>query len=1305
MANLLTASQSGFENGQANGWSMTSGSFQVDGPVDGPPAWSGTRSLRATATGTVLDAFGPSPYIPAVPGGNYQASAMLWSPQGGRPVQLRLDWLNRATGPQLPLPAGALLQVAGPVVTIPAGGGHVMAAVSGARPSWATHARINAWMMSGVVAGNALGVDDVILEQVPGYELSRTEGYGFAWWPMHADWEWVSGAAVARVADAGGSGYHAVPNNMVAPGDSGYVNTAMPPLGGSLEFSGSSWMTTSLSLGDRWSLSGEFWINLLGQNPTADAYIVGNAWPANSPHGFAAYVESGTRWIRIAIGTGRGVYSARGGLPNSTGWHHVAWSFGGAGLGNRLRLYIDGSQADVTTTTDYMDCSAGTTTVGMGRRYGGTVSASYLRAAVSNLALYYGGPGGILSPAQVAARWNAGQPPGLKVATTVLAPGEAGHAYRLPVAAQAGVPPYTWAASGLPAGMTLSPAGLISGTPAAGFGAGTVRLTATDRAGQNATASLPLTVIDPLTQPSGPLPPVRAGQHYSHTLTAEGGATPYLWAVQWWLDDDGDAAYSWQVSGLSAGLSHDSGVITGTPVTVGIQNVSIRVTDARGTTNTVTRPLEVLPPLLTIDDADLPPGRAGDEYEATLSASYDNVTWSDDGLPAGLTRDGAVITGIPEQPGIHVITVTAAEPGGQTATAGLDLWVQYSGLTVVTGPGLDDAVAGQDYVMLLDADGGVPPYAWSAPGPQLLEGESADFEDGPGGWRAWHNADAPVRRGPFTLPREGQYVLGWLSPANGESSVASPEIPVTTGVHYAAAAYLVAAPAGTSEQSVRLAIAWLDPAGVQLSITSGEIATVPAGTAGLARWSYVTAEGIAPAGATAAAVVAVTLTAQAGSWKQVDIISFAVASGLPEGLTLDGDTGLIHGVPLEPGTFSIALAAADSGPENGDPPAARQSAETTVTLHVGDPLPLEVSAALPRELDAGEDLDPPVPAEAAGGVPPFAFTVTGLPHGMEAQGPLISGRPDVTGLFHPVVTAWDRAGVQASATLALTVRAVWPHVIWDGMECSPGHVNPDDEDPRRLFTLAVTEVEGWHDGPAKESNMVSRVLADGAGWGRPQLRERRITIKGKAAGPHGDLMALRDELAGKAAGREPADLMISDWSHGRRHATVLADEDTFGFEFFGGDQGATWQITFTAADPRLYGDWQNAVISPAHAETGRTYPRTYPWSYGPGLTPNQALLRNPGNITTTAYALYTGPLAASRLTDGHRSVHVRALGDGEQLHVDTGSLQATAPGGLSRGSKILPGSQPLEVACGETRWSLYATGTGHVEIGWRAAWA
>jgi hypothetical protein len=186
--------------------------------------------------------------------------------------------------------------------------------------------------------------------------------------------------------------------------------------------------------------------------------------------------------------------------------------------------------------------------------------------------------------------------PLLAVTTTSLPAATIGTHYSQALTATAGTPPYTWAlgsGSGpLPAGLALSAAGVISGTPtAAGTATFTVQVTDTATpTPATATAVLSIHVPAPsLAITTVTLPPVPAGEFYTTTLTAAGGVLPRTWAC---IDP---------VSGLAtpmpAGftLNTATGVITGVSPTLGANPFTVQVTDHTGGTATAALTLVVVP--------------------------------------------------------------------------------------------------------------------------------------------------------------------------------------------------------------------------------------------------------------------------------------------------------------------------------------------------------------------------------------------------------------------------------------------------------------------------------------------------------------------------------------------------------------------------------------------------------------------------------------------------------------------------------------------------------------------------------------
>jgi large repetitive protein len=168
---------------------------------------------------------------------------------------------------------------------------------------------------------------------------------------------------------------------------------------------------------------------------------------------------------------------------------------------------------------------------------------------------------------------------GLQIVQTQarLTPGQLTQPYSLQFSANGGGSP-TWAvASGaLPAGLSLTAAGLLSGTPTAA-GDYSFQIKVADGS-RSDTQTYSITVVEPLKinakAPSGEL-----GKAYSLQLAAGGGRSPYAWTA----------------SNLPAGLSLDqaSGIVSGSPTSPGNAVVHVVVTDALGLTTAVDLPLAV----------------------------------------------------------------------------------------------------------------------------------------------------------------------------------------------------------------------------------------------------------------------------------------------------------------------------------------------------------------------------------------------------------------------------------------------------------------------------------------------------------------------------------------------------------------------------------------------------------------------------------------------------------------------------------------------------------------------------------------
>ena len=226
-------------------------------------------------------------------------------------------------------------------------------------------------------------------------------------------------------------------------------------------------------------------------------------------------------------------------------------------------------------------------------------------------------------------------PSSLSITSVKLPSGTDGSTYSATLSAAGGTAPYTWSASGLPAGLSIGGNGVISGTPTT-TGNFSLAITVADSQNPAKTASaiLPLSIsstIPPLTITSSAVAAGTSNRPYSATLSATGGNAPYIWSV----------------SGLPTGLSlSGNGVISGSPTATGNFSLAVTVTDSQSPARSASASLSLsvtaaLAPL-TITSTAVAGAISNQPYGATLSATGGAApyTWSVSGLPTGLSLNG-----------------------------------------------------------------------------------------------------------------------------------------------------------------------------------------------------------------------------------------------------------------------------------------------------------------------------------------------------------------------------------------------------------------------------------------------------------------------------------------------------------------------------------------------------------------------------------------------------------------------------------------------------------------------------------------
>ena len=251
-------------------------------------------------------------------------------------------------------------------------------------------------------------------------------------------------------------------------------------------------------------------------------------------------------------------------------------------------------------------------------------------------------------------------------ATSTLGNGQVGVAYTGQIGATGGTPPYTFAVSGLPDGLSFAN-GAVSGTPTTA-GQSTVSVTVTDSTKATSTQTFPVTITAAaLTITTSSLPGGTVNVAYSASLAAIGGS----------------GKYSFAVSGLPDGLSvSTAGAITGTPTKAGTFSVTATVTDTGVSTAVITASktfsITVAVAPLSITTATLSNPTAGTAYSASVAAAggIPPYTFSASGLPAGLSiSSSGAISGTTTAPGAASVSVTVKDSAGTTTSQPFQLTV------------------------------------------------------------------------------------------------------------------------------------------------------------------------------------------------------------------------------------------------------------------------------------------------------------------------------------------------------------------------------------------------------------------------------------------------------------------------------------------------------------------------------------------------------------------------------------------------------------------------------------------------------
>jgi hypothetical protein len=289
----------------------------------------------------------------------------------------------------------------------------------------------------------------------------------------------------------------------------------------------------------------------------------------------------------------------------------------------------------------------------------------------------------------------------------------AGTSYAQTLQATGGTPSYRWSviSGSLPAGLSLSPTGTISGV-ASTIGSSTFTASVSDSSVPTQTASAAFNITVSATKlaiTASALPSVAIGSSYSQSFKAAGGTAPYTWSIS-----SGSLP-----AGLS--LSPSTGTISGVPSVSGTVKFTVTVSDSSSPAQTASAATSIVvsPTTLAIVASALPSTQVGTPYSQALKASggTTSYTWSitSGKLPSGLTLTPSTgtISGVPTSSGVANFTATVVDSSSPAQAASASTTVAVSPvLLTITSSALSSVSVGSPYSQALQATGGATPYKW-----------------------------------------------------------------------------------------------------------------------------------------------------------------------------------------------------------------------------------------------------------------------------------------------------------------------------------------------------------------------------------------------------------------------------------------------------------------------------------------------------------------------------------------------------------------------------------------------------------------
>ncbi|MEQ1747971.1 MAG: putative Ig domain-containing protein [Prosthecobacter sp.] len=503
------------------------------------------------------------------------------------------------------------------------------------------------------------------------------------------------------------------------------------------------------------------------------------------------------------------------------------------------------------------------------------------------------------------------------------------------LAGTGGTAPYQFTVSEgtLPAGLTLSISGLLSGTPTATT-TSSFTVLITDANSLTATKGFNLTITTaPSITTASPLPVSVVDLALSQQLAGTGGTAPYQFTVN--------------AGSLPSGLTLSTvGLLSGTPTATGTSNFTVLITDANSLTATKAFNLSITTAPSITTASPLPVSVVdvvfSQQFAGTGGTAPYQYTVSTGTLPAGLTLStSGLLSGTPTATGTSHFTLLITDANGLTATKDFDLSITTA--PVISTPSLlATGLTNIVYSVNLAASGGTTPYTWSLSSGTLPAGLSLN--------------SAGVLSGTPTAPGTSNFIVQ-VQDDNG----------------------------------------FTDTETYSVTMSDLVIATTTLPTA----------------------VKAVAYNHSLIGTGTSTPFTWAVTAGtLPAGITLSSG-GVFSGTPTTPSSSIITVRLTDSSGFSVSK-AFTLTVSPTFLAPIVQPIsftPITIGTAFSYVVSAQNY--------------PKTFAITGLPKGLKfvATTGVISGSSDVSGVFNVQVSATNTGGTSPTVTARLIVKALNKNLV------------------------------------------------------------------------------------------------------------------------------------------------------------------------------------------------------------------------------------------------------------------------------------